>query len=265
METQKNLIQTQVGTQLVVYTKNENAIIASLEGEKIINEDDLKITVTLKNLFVLIGLSNANTPTQQQFEVLRAAFRQVLGTFTIKEVMLAVEMSLKGQIDYELNLYGKPFSVQFIAKLMLLYKKKRSPVRLKMQADKRELESEVKLSQDEKDSIMDNAIAIYINDYMSGNIPEKQTFHYYDHLVEKGKINLSPDEKNKLMEDANALYVLNAKKESEITSDKDVWKKMLMIISGKTSDKAQIILLAKDLAFKNWVKSLVPEMKIVKK
>lgn len=253
MESKKNQIQTQAGTQLVNFTKKESEILKRFSGRKISDEDSVNITLFMKKLFVLLGLSSINTPTQQQFDMLRAAMVSVLGDFTLSEILYAVDLALKGEIEYDLNLYNKPFSIPFLSGLMNKYKNLRADVIIK----NRSLEPGDALSDDEKDKIMDDAIERYIDQYKSGNKPNIMTWHYYDYLEKKGLINLSIDQKGEYMAKAKDISYKksnNLSREIGLVGSKFERNELIKQITFESSEQT-IIRTAKELAFENWVKN----------
>lgn len=89
-------------------------------GLRVQDADNQKIKTILAYLFALLGISGQKIPTQLE-EVVLIGFIKENVEIRLEEIKLAFTLALTGDFETELNLYGEPFSIKYLQRVLVDY------------------------------------------------------------------------------------------------------------------------------------------------
>ncbi len=91
-------------------------------GRKINELTDREIVILLQSLMALVGISPKNIPVDDEFMILVNNFKLCFDEFSDLDFTAALKLAIKGQINFNFNLYDRMFSVVYLSELMKAYK-----------------------------------------------------------------------------------------------------------------------------------------------
>lgn len=105
-------------------------LLEALKSTHIKEEKSRQINEFLLKTYFLLGISETNRPKEKQQTLLIEAFKVEFAHYTLKEIDIAFSLARKGLLQkgkkiLDLNLYDKPFSIQYVSELMVSYKEYR--------------------------------------------------------------------------------------------------------------------------------------------
>ena len=206
-----------------------NKFVEIVQSGKIIDDDIKSVKVFLKKIFVLLGIGETNMPTQMEFDFLAKKVRETFRMYTMKDIELAIDLVNEDKINYNLNLYDKPFSIPFLAGLMKKYKDYRNKNKDYLNA----LRPQDEAPEPSKEQIMEEmkagVLELYENVKNNTATFDDYYWYYYNYLErDLGIIKLTYQEKQDILKWSEE-YVLLKKKE-ETNSFK-------FLMSGVLTDK----------------------------
>lgn len=128
MEKSKNQTLAKQNNEIRHLQKCSAEVIKAKQGKLIAECNDQELDQLFANIFLLIGVSEKNALSDQQWSFLSANIRAIHGRWTKQEVILAFNLALQGKLtDVELSLYDKPFNLDYLSKIMNAYRRYKSP------------------------------------------------------------------------------------------------------------------------------------------
>lgn len=83
---------------------------------------DEAIAAVLNYVFTLLGIPERNEPDQKNKAVILAFIRGFWQHMPLEELKLAFELALDKKFNVKLNLYDRPFNVEFMSKVITAYR-----------------------------------------------------------------------------------------------------------------------------------------------
>jgi hypothetical protein len=222
-------------------------------GRKINELTDREIVVLLQSLMALVGISPKNIPVDDEFMILVNNFKLCFDEFSDLDFTAALKLAIKGQINFNFNLYDRMFSIVYLSELMKAYKPCRQEAIYK---NDRLLNSETMESQEEiRQKNLQAGRASFIRIYKEFKenpvFKTKEAGYYetmsciYDYLTESNIITIPNDRKKNEMQKAERRY-----------------KQKLEAERLELSDRENLLRINNQL--KNWEKTLIDEKEIIK-
>jgi len=217
--------------EIAKITKNKFDIIVS--SEKLIHEDIITIKNFLKKLFVVIGVSKANMPTQVEFDFLADKIRTTFRNYTLADIELAFDLAIEDKINYNLNLFDKPFSIQFLSGLMKKYKEYRNKSKEYLAALEPPKEEIIPSKEDVMEDMKRGVLELF-EGLKDGTATFDDCYWYYYNYLDRDLdlIKASSSEKKNAIQWAKE-YLLGVKKEQA--------KSLKDLIQGLTANDEQAI------------------------
>lgn len=237
----KNQKAISVSRNLPTFSKIE---LARKEA-KLINTDIDEVKFHIKRMFVLLGLNQANYPKTVEFDYISLAYKEIYGGYSIKEIELAVNLSLSGDIKYTINLYDKPFSPVLFSPLMIKYKEYRRINR----RSKSVIEKQRTREEDYRE--MKETAIKYFNNYRNGD-SSGLTFYLYDWLNRYEILIPEDDSKCEALKTASMELEKEMEKEKSMCINSGEVKKVL-----DSYNKTKQINRAKEINLKEYFDDLI--------
>jgi hypothetical protein len=222
-------------------------------GRKINELTDREIVILLQSLMALVGISPKNIPVDDEFMILVNNFKLCFDEFSDLDFTAALKLAIKGQINFNFNLYDRMFSIVYLSELMKIYKPYRQEAIYK---NDRLLNSETMESQEEiRQKNLQAGRASFIRIYKEFKenpvFKTKEAGYYetmsciYDYLTESNIITITNDRKKNEMQKAERRY-----------------KQKLEAERLELANKENLLRINNQL--KNWEKTLIDEKEIIK-
>jgi hypothetical protein len=146
-----------------------------------------------RRVIVLIGASGANVPTKIEANLLLESAPLVIGRWTTAEVVNAFTLAMRGEIEAELKLYDKPFSLLYVSNVMKVYEAYRNEALHKHGKEVGQLPERTAPTIEEQRAMMRQEALTCYDRHCRG---EANAFNYhpplFDYLKEMGVICFSP-------------------------------------------------------------------------
>lgn len=202
----------------------------------------------IKKIIILIG--GQTTQSEAEFNYTVTAYKQIFANYTMQEIEYAIELVLKGTINYDLRLYDKPFSVSFIGGLMQKYVDWR---RTEADYQKAKQNDDDQKTPEQIYHQMKTASLRAFEKYKKGD-DEECRFYIYNWLYKNGFINPTQELWDKYYEEAK--YELEkdlALEQSRYRRNKNDMKNIIEIFNNnnKRVDKT------KEIALKEYFNDLI--------
>lgn len=233
------------------------SISQALQEPRLGNVRSQDINTFLLKIYFLLGISEANRPDLTNQKLLIDLFRVEFNDYTLKEIELAFTLARKGMIDYNLKLYDRPFSIQFVADLMIVYRRYRN--------DHNDYKNYIKLPEETEPTeqeifIKMRKMVLSTFEKFKKNNDDIREITYTDYnFIERYSFLFSPnlEQKQKAMNEAS-ISIANEDNESK------KWSIATKGIIAATRDKAQnldnkqrVVNRAKELIVIDYFKNLI--------
>lgn len=155
-----------------------------------------------KKLYVLIGIKDSNVPNGEDAELIFNTMRSVFGIWTANEIIYAVTLALQNKLEnVNLDLYDRPFNLNYISKILKEYKKLKSQILVRYNQDN---QVEQKPSEEEiLKTRKNNANKCFERYRDKGQILD---FNNMTYKFLKDRMNYSEELKNKIREETIKQY-----------------------------------------------------------
>lgn len=100
---------------------NEKKAIEAVSSVRFSEMDVKDIKELFVKIMILIGIPERNMPNKIEFDLLCETSKNVLKKYTKSELLLATEMVLSNELNFNFNLYDKVFSIVLLTDLMKSY------------------------------------------------------------------------------------------------------------------------------------------------
>lgn len=97
------------------------ALSVALKSEKVATVPEESLKEVLRLIMVKVGLREANWPQAEEKQLLLSHIRNAYGGHTLKEILLAFEMGMAGQLEVEMTTYEN-FSCLYVSNVMNAYR-----------------------------------------------------------------------------------------------------------------------------------------------
>lgn len=169
-----------------------SALKAMLTGNRLDQCKHGEIVKLLQELLVLIGAGDSNIPEKPEIAYLAQTAPFVIGKWTLAEIRHAFFLAMKGEIEYNLNLYDKPLSIMYISNLMKVYAAYRGDAQFK--ATRNEPEAAIPPSDADRYKLMkDFALRSFDNHCKGAATWADYPFTLYKWLEKIGVLKQSPE------------------------------------------------------------------------
>lgn len=102
-------------------TVSQSLAVEASQGQRIASCNREELAQMFRRLMVLIGASGVNVPFEVEASLLIESAPIILGKWTTDDVITAFTLALKGEIEAELRLFDKPFSLMYVSGVMKAY------------------------------------------------------------------------------------------------------------------------------------------------
>lgn len=201
-------------------TQSESLAVEASTGTRIVAATREELSQLFRRIMVLVGVSNQNVPTKIDADLLLDTAPAVIGKWTLQEVLLAFQMALKGEIEAELNLYDKPFSLMYVSNVLKAYDALRRDALHKHNREIDLLPESKEPTLEERNALMRREALTCYARHCSG---EANSFDYhpalYDYLQRIGAVLFSPERIQRATEEAIRQIKVEAVRGNGYTTD----------------------------------------------
>ena len=142
------------------------AVIQAKSGRLLAECGKEIITEILRKIFVIIGASESNIPKKEAENFIITMLPATFGNYTDKELILAFQLALQKRTDVDLTLYDKPFSLEYLSRVLSAYQKYKSPIMTDFNK-----EQEQEMTEEQKQALSKRNIISTFQEYKdTGNV-----------------------------------------------------------------------------------------------
>lgn len=170
----------------------------SKTGERIDRCKRAEIVLLFQEMLVIIGAGDVNIPEPEEMKFIVDRAPLAIGKWTTSEVRHALSLALQGVIEFDLNLYNKPFSLRYVSELMREYEPLKNKTVITQRQQSPQLEAAAPTAEEINAQLRAWALKAFSN-----HIEDKAIWHdynpvLYDYFKREGVINLSPEKEESM-------------------------------------------------------------------
>ena len=199
-----------------------------------------------RRLMALVGAANANIPDKELADLLIETAPVVIGKWTTEEVINAFTLALAGEIDAELKLYDKPFSLLYVGNVMKVYETHKREALARWNREQGQL-PEAKPTEQEITALMQRHAIQSYEAHCSGK-GSWNTYNsaLYDWLHRIGAISFAPGRIEAAEREAERIV------RTEIVQDYGIGGEMRKLLDGLNAESSRVQSKAKELLLRGF-------------
>ena len=149
----------------LVNSRTSDVVVAQ-SGKKLAACSQHDLGILFKKILVIIGVSETNTPEKVEWDILLQIIPATFGNYTDKEVTLAFQLALQKRTNVDLSIYDKPFSLEYLSRVLSAYQKYKSPIMTDFNK-----EQEQEMTEEQKQALSKRNIISTFQEYKdTGNV-----------------------------------------------------------------------------------------------